>query len=162
MAEDFDFDLPAPAGPLELSSEMLLEMAKGFDTWPAIAERYGITGAAYDKMVAWEPFQKEIKRVEERLEAEGFSFKLKAGLMATDLLDQLYKDAKSPNTTPLQRLEINKFFAKMADYEPKAAQVQQSGGGFVFQIVLDKSEPPKEVNVTRVIDQKAEEVTADE
>lgn len=141
---------------------MMLEMAKGFDEWPVIAERYGIKGDDYARMVAWEPFKKEIERIQARLEAEGFSFKLKAGLMVTDLLDQSYKDAKNPNTTPLQRLEINKWLAKMADYEPKATQIQQSGGSFSFEIKIIKDDAPKEVNITRVIDQKPEECDSDE
>ena len=160
MADEFEY--PVTPSPLELSSEMMLEMAKGFDPWPVIAERYGITGAEYQRMVDWEPFKKEIERIQARLDAEGFTFKLKAGFMATDVLDKVYVDAKRPDITPAQRLEAAKWLAKMADYEPKAAQVQQSGGGFVFQIVLDKSEPPKEINVTRVIDQKPEEVESDE
>jgi hypothetical protein len=161
MADD-SYEFPVPAGPLELSSEMMLEMAKGFESQKVIAERYGITGSKFDQMVEWEPFKKELERITARLEAEGFSFKLKAGLMVTDLLDQSYKDAKNPATTPIQRLEINKWLAKMADYEPKAAVAATNGGSFSFQIVIDKTETPKEINVTRVIEQKAEEVGSDE
>lgn len=160
MAEEFDY--PVTPSPLELSSEMMLEMAKGFDTWPDIAERYGITGAEYQRMVEWEPFKKEIERIQTRLEAEGFTFKLKAGFMATDVLDKVYTDAKRGDITPAQRLEAAKWLAKMADYEPKSTQVQQTGGGFSFQIIIDKSETPKEINVTRVIDQKPEEIESDD
>lgn len=165
MADPYDdldgLDL-AVGGPLELPAEMMFEMAKGMEDPAAIAERYGITGAKYEAMVAWEPFKKEIERLRVKLEGEGYTFRNKALLMATDVLDKVYTDAKRPDITPAQRLEAAKWLAKMADLEPKNVVAQQGGGSFSFQIVINKDETPKEVNVTRVIDQKPVETTADE
>lgn len=132
--DDFELDLPTPlAFP---PAEMMLDLAKGLEEPEEIAERYGYTPMEFASLVEWEPFKKEYDRMVAKLEAEGVTFRNKAVLYATDLLDRVYKAAKRPDVPLTQLLETAKYLSKAADLDPKPAQTTQSGATYSVKLVL--------------------------
>lgn len=137
MADDsLDFDFPAPQALSFPPAEMMLELAKGLDEPVAIAERYGYTPVQFSSLVEWEPFRKEYERMVNKLESEGVTFRNKAVLYATDLLDRVYAAAKRPDVTLPQLLEAAKYMTKAGDLDPKPAQTVSNGATYSVKLVL--------------------------
>lgn len=57
-----------------------------------------------------------------------------AAWMCNDLQRDMYLIAKQNDTPTSQKIEINKFFARIGDVEPKAAAVVPPGTGFTIEI----------------------------
>ena len=138
MPDPFDdldgLDLPQPlAFP---PAEMMLDLAKGLEDPVAIAERYGYSSLEFASLVEWEPFKKEYERMVNKLETEGVTFRNKAVLYATDLIDRVYAAAKRPDVTLPQLLETAKYLSKAADLDPKPAQNTQTGASYSVKLVL--------------------------
>jgi hypothetical protein len=136
MADDFDFDFPAPQEYAFPPAEMILELAKGLEKPVDIAERYGYNAIQYAALENWEPFRKEYERMVSKLEAEGVTYRNKAILYATDLIDRVYAAAKRPDVPLPQLLEAQKLMSKAADLDPKTAQTTQTGATYSVKLVL--------------------------
>jgi hypothetical protein len=135
MADD-EFDYPEPQYLQFPPAEMMLDLAKGLEEPEAIAERYGYSVVEFNQLVEWEPFRKEYERMVNKLEVEGITFRNKAVLYATDLLDRVYKAAKRPDVPLTQLLETAKYLSKAGDLDPKPAQTTQSGATYSVKLVL--------------------------
>lgn len=162
MADDsLDFDFPAPQALSFPPAEMMLELAKGLEEPVAIAERYGYTPVQFSSLVEWEPFRKEYERMVNKLESEGVTFRNKAVLYATDLLDRVYAAAKRPDVTLPQLLEAAKYMTKAGDLDPKQSVNITSTSRVVYEIVRDEpsgsSSAVYESTAVRVSDGKAED-----
>lgn len=136
MAEDYDYEFPDPQDYAFPPADMMIELAKGLEEPVEIAERYGYNAIQYAALANWEPFRKEYDRLVAKLEAEGVTYRNKAVLYATDLIDRVYAAAKKPDVTLPQLIEAQKLLSKAADLDPKPAQTTQSGATYSVKLVL--------------------------
>lgn len=136
MAEDFDLDFPAPQEYAFPPAEMILELAKGLENPVDIAERYGYNAIQYAALENWGPFRREYERMVNKLEVEGVTYRNKAILYATDLIDRVFAAAKRPNVPLPQLIEAQKLMSKAGDLDPKPAQNVQSGATYSVKLVL--------------------------
>lgn len=138
MADDFDSDFPVPQEYAFPPAEMILELAKGLEDPVDIAERYGYNAIQYAALENWEPFRKEYERMVNKLEVEGVTYRNKAILYATDLIDRVFAAAKRPNVPLSQLIDAQKLMSKAGDLDPKTAVNINTTSTVVYEIVRDE------------------------
>ena len=128
----------------ELDPRLILEVASGLEEPEAIALRYGIDAEAWKSLSTWQPFINEVAAKRAELERGGYVFKMKAHLLAEDMLQDVYLRAKSHDASLPLKLDTLKTFAKLADLEPRPTTQGQitQGGGFSINIVLPQASQP--------------------
>lgn len=128
----------------EVDPKLVLEVASGLEEPAAIALRYGLDQAAWEQLSTWPPFVNEVAAKKAELEKSGYTFKMKAHLLADDLLGDVYLRAKGHDTALSLKLETLKLLSKLADLEPKNTNVGQiaQGGGFSITISLPPTSQP--------------------
>lgn len=131
--------IPRPDGPLDVKSEMVMEIACGMEDPLVIARRFGFTDVEFGALCQWPEFNRQVEAKKSELKASGHTFRLMAGWMAEDLAKELYRQAKGIDATLPQKHEVFKTFAKLADYEPKANAQVATGPGFSINIVFSDS-----------------------
>jgi hypothetical protein len=137
--------------PLDVKSEMVMEIACGMEEPLVIARRYGLTDQEFGALCQWTEFNRQVDAKRAELKASGHTFRLMAGWMAEDLAKDLYRQAKGTEASLPQKHEVFKTMAKLADYEPKASTQVQSGPGFSIQIVFgDKGQKPIDVQAKEI------------
>lgn len=100
-----------------------------------VFERYRIDHAAAVELLTNPVFLKQLERYKEEIETSGMTFRMKARVLAEDVLPHGYELATDPTTPAAVRADMIQWLAKIADLEPKKDQVQAAGGGFSLQIV---------------------------
>ena len=133
---------------LNLPAQLILECATGVEGWDTIGSRYGFSSEDWKRIQEWPPFVADVENKRLELQRAGVPFRLKAGYMAEDLLEDVYVRIKSPDVSVLQKLEGLKLIAKLADYEPKPNQnALAAGSGFSIHISIPGSSQPQPVTV---------------
>lgn len=130
---------------------MLLQIATGMEEPWVIAERFGFSAERYTVLAKWPPYMAQLEAKVAELKATGVTFRIQAQFMAEDLARDVYREAKSADSTFVQKLEALRTFTKLGDLEPKANAVASTGPAFSIQINLTNPAKP-------VIEGKAEEV----
>lgn len=115
--------------------DMVACIALGMETGDVIASRHGYTLQDWEALQAQDWFQRMVEVKRDDLRVNGHTFKAKAQMMAEDLLADVYLDAKKSDGAVF-KLDTLKYFAKLADLEPKASTQVQSGGGFQINITF--------------------------
>lgn len=143
--------------PLDVKSEMVMEIACGMEDPLVIARRYGLTDVEFGALCQWPEFNRQVEAKKTELKASGHTFRLMAGWMAEDLAKDLYRQAKGTDATLPQKHEVFKTMAKLADYEPKQSAGAVAGPGFSIQIVFgDKAQQP--AGIPAAVDVQAKEL----
>lgn len=132
-----------PERSLDIPSELVLEIATGFEEPVVIAARYGFEGARWEQLESWKPFQDAVSRQKAELERSGYTFRLKSAMKADTLADHMFVQALTDATTFPQKLEALKFFTKVGELEPREAAQAQAGSGFSIVINLDSKQPER-------------------
>lgn len=149
---------------LKVPPEMMTELALGMEDGVLIAQRHGFSAADFAALMGQPWFMKALKAKQDDLEANGLTFRAKMGMLAEDLLIDLWMAAKQSDSASL-KLDASKLFAKLADLEPKNNQ-QVFAGNSGYQIVINvpdnytqtpsssavASDPAQPLNTTPVID----------
>lgn len=144
--------------PVDIPPELVLGIATGLEDAKDIAYRHGIVGAQWEALQKWKPFQDAVAKQRAELEANGFTFRLKAKLLTEDVFDEAYKIAKSNDTTLMQKLEFVKLGAKLADMEPKQTAQVASGPGFSISINFNSPKPePRVIDHAEIQTQEQDE-----
>lgn len=129
---------PFPVARAKNSAQMaydgrvLMELAQQLKDPVEVLREYGYIGENAFNFVASQMFQNDLKRVIEEM-SQGMSFRVRARMMADDVLDSAYGIAMDMGGSEAVRLEAGKWIAKMGDLEPK----DKNGGqnqAFVLQI----------------------------
>lgn len=136
---------PAAQQVVEVPAAMILQIATGMEDEYDIAERFHFDRERYDALKKWEPFQKQIAEKRAELQHNGVTFRIQSAYMAEDLAKDVYKLAKSNESTFLQKLEAFRTFTKLADLEPKANAVASTGPAFSITIQLSPPTPQEKV-----------------
>lgn len=138
-SDEYEYHVVPPAAQqvVEVPAAMILQIATGMEDEYDIAERFHFDKARYDALKKWEPFQKQIAEKRAELQANGVTFRIQSAYMAEDLAKDVYRIAKSNESTFLQKLEAFRTFTKLADLEPKANTMAASGPAFSITISLN-------------------------
>jgi hypothetical protein len=138
--------IPPPAQQVvEVPAEMILQLATGMEDEYDIAQRFHFDKKRFDQLKMWPPFQKQLEEKRGELQSKGVTFRIQAAFMAEDLAKDVYRLAKSNESTFLQKLETFRTFTKLADLEPKANAVAATGPAFSISIVLNPPSPQEKV-----------------
>lgn len=134
-------DLPAvgqlsPSTYIDIDPRFVLEVATGLEDIAEIAPRYGYDQETAEALRHYKPFLIEVDRHKAELQRTGKTFKLKAGLMADEVMQKVFAQALSPDISLAARLDALKTLAKLADLEPKQATATAQGAGFSISINL--------------------------
>jgi hypothetical protein len=140
-------------------TEMAHAIAQGLEEPAEVAARFGITGAAWERLVKWQPFLDDIARRQAELKESGWVFAAKARLYADMLQDDVAKIALGSEVSLSQKLAVLENFQKAGDLLPKKAQGEVAQGtGFSITINLDRAHSESTVKRVEVVDVKAKEV----
>lgn len=127
---------PLAVAQLDVPAEMVAEMAKGLEEPVDIARRYGFAGQRWAELEKWQPFLDAVGKKRAELEAEGWTFRAKAGLLAEMMLDDLGRLGLSSDVPLMQKLAVTEALVKWGDKAPKQAASAGSGTGFSITINL--------------------------
>ena len=117
---------------------MISELAMGVENPYDVVLRYGYEVQDYLKMLSYPWFTRMVSDKRDRMVAEGFTFRVKMGAMAEDLLIDAYRAARKVDSVAL-KLDVAKYLTKVADLEPRvAAQASEAGAGFSITITLSQ------------------------
>lgn len=117
------------------------ELALGLDSAEVVFTRYGIDAVQAAKLLGHEVFKVVLGNAAREVKEAGLTFKMRARLMAEDLLEEGYLIATDAEAPANVRADLIKWTAKMGDLEPapkdKAVGVGGPlGGGFNLSITL--------------------------
>ena len=121
---------------------MLLQLATGMEDEFEVANRFGFSAERYTVLKEWAPFKAQLEAKRAELKQSGVTFRIQAQFMAEDLARDVYKSAKSAESTFVQKLEALRTFTKLGDLEPKANAIQATGPAFSIQINLTPPQKP--------------------
>lgn len=128
---------------LEIDPKFILEVATGLEDITEIAPRYGLTQADVEALMQYQPFIIEVDRLKSELYKSGKTFKLKASMMAEEVMDRVFRQALGDDIGITSRLDALRTLAKLADLEPKPAMTQQGGAGQGFSITINLGDSKK-------------------
>lgn len=147
---------------LNFPAELVMACAQGLEEPDVIAPRYGYEGDRWERLKSWKPFLDTVAKARSQLEAEGWTIKAKARLMAELLQDEMCKKALSADASIGQQLDVYRELVKTADLIPKKEATVQPGTGFSITINLDRQASiesvKRPVNSMPVIDVQAKEI----
>ena len=121
---------------LDVPPKLVLEIAYGIEPPEEIAERYGFSSAEWALLEEHKPFIKQVDDKKEELRAGGYSFRMKAAVIAEELLGTLYLKAKESDASFHTILETVKLTSKAAGFETPPREEQATGAQFSITINL--------------------------
>lgn len=137
---------PIPDGPLEypegntsfptVPDEMVASIALGMEDELIVAARHGFTVEQTNELLTKPWFQLQVAAKRSEFEKNGVTFKTKAAWMASDLLDQVYMQAKSNDASLAQKHDVLKTLIKAGGLEPKDETKKDFGPTFAISIDL--------------------------
>jgi len=128
---------------LDVQPKMILECAMGIEDPAVVAERYGYYGPQWEALKVFEPFTKAVEEKKVELYATGYTFKTRANILAHDLLEDIYLDAKAPDTNAHTRLEALKFLSKAGGIDQPVKELETTGNAFSITINLGQGNSVK-------------------
>lgn len=126
--------------------EMVVEIAFGLESPTDVALRFGYSPLEYQELCTQPWFRKQLDEKKAELASQGWTFRSKMGVLAEDLLTDVYVAAKVSESATV-KLEVAKYLTKIADLEPKDKFQSTAGGGFMININLGEQQP-----VSHIID----------
>lgn len=137
-----EFALPVqsmePHHTLDVPAQLVWEVAAGMEDPALIAARFGFEDEKWERLSQWGPFIIAVQQQRAEFERNGITFRLKAGLMAEQMMDQMFKQAVSNDSTILQKLSVFNSLVDVAGLKPdKKAAVDAAGQAPKFSITIN-------------------------
>lgn len=122
----------APTSPeehstLDIPPQLVWECAAGLEEPSVIAERFGFTGLKWERLAQWPPFITAVQQQRSEFERTGVTFRLKAGMMAEELMGKMFQQATGTDTTILQKLSVFNSLVDVAGLKPEKAAKGDAG-----------------------------------
>lgn len=109
---------------LDIPPQLVWECAAGLEEPASIAARFGFEGEKWERLAQWPPFITAVQNQRAEFERNGMSFRLKAGMMAEEMMSMMFKQAISMDSTILQKLSVFQALTDVAGLKvPKNADV---------------------------------------
>ncbi len=114
---------PAAGLPIldHIDSRIVQELALGLDESADILARYGVTGHDAERLLASPFLKNEVAALTTELRRAGTGAKVKARIIAEELIGRLYAKVKDSHSIP-DLLDCLKILAKIGDLEPRDTQ----------------------------------------
>jgi hypothetical protein len=115
------------------------ECAAGLEDPAIIAERFGFTGEKWERLSQWGPFITAVQAQRAEFDRNGMTFRLKAGMMAEEMMGQMFKQAIGTDTTILQKLSVFNSLVEVAGLKPekKSTAVDAAAAAPKFSITIN-------------------------
>jgi hypothetical protein len=108
---------------LDIPPQLVWECAAGLEDPVSIAARFGFEGDKWERLCQWPPFITAVQNQRSEFERNGMTFRLKAGMMAEEMMGMMFKQAISNDTTILQKLSVFQALTDVAGLKaPKNAE----------------------------------------
>lgn len=124
---------------LDVPAQLVWECAAGLEEPRQIAARFGFADEKWERLSQWPPFIQAVQQQRAQFDKEGVTFRLKAGLMAEQMMDQMFKQAVSNDSTILQKLSVFNSLVEVAGLKPekKAANAVDPNAAPRFSITIN-------------------------
>lgn len=129
---------------LKIQPELVQEVATGLEDGLTIAQRFGFSEEEWRVIEARPDFQMAVAKVRAELEKSGQTFRMKAALMANELMDNVYIHAMDSETPLKDKVTALQHLTRVGELEPKASAQVNAGPGFSITINLPSVPPPEE------------------
>lgn len=128
-----------PHNTLDVPAQLVWECAAGVEDPAAVAARFGFEGDKWERLSQWPPFIQAVQRQRAEFEREGVTFRLKAGLMAEQVMDQMFKQAVGTDSSILQKLSVFNALVEVSGLKPdkKAQQQGDAAAAPRFSITIN-------------------------
>ena len=139
-------------------ARLCFELALGLSPLAEILERYNLTPAELQKLVALPAFKHQVLAYKREIKEKGLSFREKAKIMAEDLLGTAYDLINHVHTPASEKVKLIAWVSKMAGHEPTATQ-QDNSTNFLPAIQERLKAIPDEdleIQVTRIVQRRKE------
>ena len=128
-----------------LDPKLIFDLASMVDPPHVVAQNYGLDPTYLQEVIETPHVKRLIRAKRKELDEAGFVLATKAKLMFEDLLPDIYKKAKSENTTLGGVLEAAKFLRVVAGLDQQAASAATQEK---FSITIQFSNAPQTQPVT--------------
>lgn len=118
-----------PHHTLDVPAQLVWECAAGVEDPSIVADRFGFSGDKWTRLSCWPPFIQAVQRQRAEFEREGVTFRLKAGLMAEQVMDQMFKQAVGTDSTILQKLSVFNALVDVSGLKPEKKSAVQADAG---------------------------------
>jgi len=103
---------------LDIPPQLVWECAAGLENPTDVAARFGFTGEKWERLQQWPPFIQAVQQQRAEFERNGMTFRLKAGLMAEEMMSQMFKQAVSNDSSIMQKLSVFNSLVDVAGLKP--------------------------------------------
>jgi hypothetical protein len=133
---------------LDIPPQLVWECAAGLEDPALIGQRFGFEGVKWERLAQWPPFITAVQNQRAEFERNGMSFRLKAGMMAEEMMSMMFKQAISMDSTILQKLSVFQALTDVAGLKvPKNADVNTNAAPkFSITINIPQSAQPMTID----------------
>lgn len=140
---------PEPHVTLDVPPQLVWECAAGLEDPVEVAARFGFTGAKWERLAQWPPFIQAVQAQKAEFDRNGMTFRLKAGLMAEEMMSQMFKQAISNDSTILQKLSVFNSLVDVAGLKPDKKAAAEAGPATPkFSITINIPQAPGPTPIT--------------
>jgi hypothetical protein len=135
---------------LDVPPQLVWECAAGLEDPDSIAARFGFEGAKWERLKQWPPFIHAVQNQRAEFERNGMTFRLKAGLMAEEMMSQMFKQAISNDSSIMQKLSVFNSLVDVAGLKPDKKAVDtnvQSAPKFSITINIPQAGGPTPITI---------------
>ena len=135
---------------LDVPPQLIWECAAGLEDPDSIAARFGFTDAKWERLKQWPPFIHAVQNQRAEFERNGMTFRLKAGLMAEEMMSQMFKQAIANDTSIMQKLSVFNSLVDVAGLKPDKKAVDtnvQAAPKFSITINIPQTPGPTPITI---------------
>lgn len=129
-----------PGDTFGLPPQCLHDVAAEIDELPTIAKRWDIPLQRLNQLLSTPSIKLQVEQKRAEMKASGVTFRMKAEVLAEDIMLEAYHAAKDAEASNAFKLETAKWLTKIADREPKQ-NTMAPGTGFSLQINIPSQTP---------------------
>lgn len=122
---------------LDIPPQLVWECAAGLEDPASIAQRFGFEGEKWERLSQWPPFISAVQTQRAEFERNGMTFRLKAGMMAEEMMGMMFKQAISNDTTILQKLSVFQALTDVAGLKAPKNDVTNTNAAPKFSITIN-------------------------
>lgn len=135
---------------LDIPPQLVWECAAGLENPTDVAARFGFMGEKWERLQQWPPFIHAVQTQRAEFERNGMTFRLKAGLMAEEMMSQMFKQAIANDTSIMQKLSVFNSLVDVAGLKPDKKAVDtnvQAAPKFSITINIPQTGGPAPITI---------------
>lgn len=135
---------------LDVPPQLVWECAAGLEDPDSIAARFDFVGPKWERLKQWPPFIHAVQAQRAEFERNGMTFRLKAGLMAEEMMSQMFKQAIANDSSIMQKLSVFNSLVDVAGLKPDKKAVDtnvQTAPKFSITINIPQAPGPTPITI---------------